>query len=359
MAGPRLLGGWTPRERARAAGVLCAVAVLHAVGFGTLALAVSPGQQAAGAQVLSLGLGLTAYMLGLRHAFDPDHIAAIDNVTRKLAADGSRPASVGFWFAAGHSAMVVALALLVVGAATNAGTLLDDTSPTRRVLGVAGTLASGGFLYLIAIVNLVALVGIYRVFVALRGGRFDERALEDQLAGRGVLARALRPVIRRISRPRQMFAVGVLFGLGFDTATEVTLLALAGSGAAAGVPWWAVLTLPALFAAGMCLMDSADGIFMSAAYDWAFASPVRKIYYNITVTGLSVAVALVVGTAELLGLLSEQLGWRGGLWDWVAALDLDVIGFVIVGMFVLTWLLAVLVWRFGRIEQRWAATPEG
>ena len=266
---------WNRKDWVQVCALVGVVAVLHAVGFGTLILVVAPHRYQVGAQVLSIGLGVTAYMLGLRHAFDADHIAAIDNVTRKLTADGARPKSVGFWFALGHSAMVVVLALLVVAAARTASVLLDDDSPTRHALGVAGTLASGGFLYLIGIVNVVALVGIWRVLAGLRAGRFDERELENQLDNRGVLARVLRPVMRRISRPAQMFAVGVLFGLGFDTATEVALLALAGTGAAAGLPWYAVLTLPVLFAAGMSLMDGLDGLFMSVAYDWAFAHPIR------------------------------------------------------------------------------------
>jgi high-affinity nickel-transport protein len=329
------------------------IAALHAVGFGTLILVVAPQRYQVGAQVLSIGLGVTAYMLGLRHAFDADHIAAIDNVTRKLTADGSRPKSVGFWFALGHSAMVVVLALLVVAAARTASVLLDTDSPTRHALGVAGTLASGGFLYLIGFVNVVALVGIWRVFAGLRAGRFNEQDLEDQLDSRGLLARLLRPVMRRIARPSQMFVVGVLFGLGFDTATEVTLLALAGTGAAAGVPWYAVLTLPVLFAAGMSLMDSLDGVFMSVAYDWAFANPIRKIYYNLTITGLSVVVALLIGTIELISVAHDDLGWNNPVTEWVSSLSLDNVGFVVVGVFITTWAAAVGFWRYGRPERRW------
>jgi high-affinity nickel-transport protein len=302
--------------------------------------------------VFSIGLGITAYIFGLRHAFDADHIAAIDNVTRKLTADGNRPKSVGFWFALGHSAMVVILALLVVGAARAAGVLLDDASSTRHVLGIAGTLASGGFLYLIAIVNLIALVGIWRVFTRMRDGRLDERELQQHLDNRGVVARALRPVMRRINRPGQMFAVGLLFGLGFDTATEVALLALAGTGAAAGVPWYAVLTLPVLFAAGMSLMDSIDGLFMSAAYDWAFANPIRKIVYNLAITALSVAVAWVIGTVELVSVLHDDLGWTNPVTAWVSTLSLNNVGFVIVFLFALTWVVALAAWRLRTVRVR-------
>ena len=350
---PRPVVSWNRGDWAQVCALVGVVAALHAVGFGTLILVVAPQRYQVGAQVLSIGLGVTAYMLGLRHAFDADHIAAIDNVTRKLTADGARPKSVGFWFALGHSAMVVMLALLVVAAARTASVLLDDHSPTRHALGIAGTVASGGFLYLIGIVNLVALAGIWRVFAGLRAGRFDERELEIQLDNRGLLARILRPVMRRIARPAQMFVVGVLFGLGFDTATEVALLALAGTGAAAGVPWYAVLTLPVLFAAGMSLMDSLDGLFMSVAYDWAFANPIRKIYYNLTITVLSVVVALLIGTVELVSVARDDLGWSNPVTEWIASISLDRVGFVVVGLFVVTWAAAIGFWRYGRRDQRW------
>jgi len=353
MALRRLVLSWNRKDWVQVCALVGVIAALHAVGFGTLILVVEPQRYQVGAQVLSIGLGVTAYMLGLRHAFDADHIAAIDNVTRKLTADGARPKAVGFWFALGHSAMVVVLALLVVAAARTASVLLDTDSPTRHVLGVAGTLASGGFLYLIAIVNVVALAGIWRAFAGLRAGRFNERELEDQLDNRGLLARLLRPVMRRIARPAQMFVVGVLFGLGFDTATEVTLLALAGTGAAAGVPWYAVLTLPVLFAAGMSLMDSLDGVFMSVAYDWAFANPIRKIYYNLTITGLSVVVALLIGTIELVSVARDDLGWSNPVTEWIASISLEHVGFVVVGLFVVTWAAAIGFWRYSRPERRW------
>lgn len=346
MAVNRRVGAWNRRDWTQAGAVLGAVAVLHLIGFGALFhLAAQP--YGAGAQVFSIGIGVTAYMLGLRHAFDADHIAAIDNVTRKLAADGRRPKSAGFWFALGHSAMVVVLALSVVVAAHGVGALLDDDSSARRVLGVAGTLASGGFLFLIAAVNLVALLGIWKVYAELRAGRFDERELQAQLDNRGLLARILRPVLRRITRPSQMFVVGGLFGLGFDTATEVALLALAGAGASAGLPWYALLTLPVLFAAGMSLMDSLDGMFMAAAYDWAFANPARKIYYNLTITGLSVAVAGLIGTVQLISVLHDNLGWTNPVTDWMSALSMDRIGVAVVGLFALTWAVAAGFWRFG------------
>jgi len=345
---------WDRKDWREFGALATAIVALHVIGFGSLVLLVAPNHYQVGTQVFGIGLGITAYTFGLRHAFDADHIAAIDNTTRKLTADGSKPKSVGFWFAMGHSTMVLVLAVLVVVAAKVAGELTDDNSPVRRDLGIAGTLASGLFLWLIGIINVVALVGIWRVFSALRRGEFDEASLEEQLDNRGFLARILRPVMKRIKRPIQMFPVGVLFGLGFDTATEVALLALAGTGAAAGLPWFAVLTLPVLFAAGMSLMDTADGLFMTVAYDWAFAKPVRKIYYNLTITGLSVAVALLIGTIELVGVLHDNMDWNNPFADWISAIDLNNVGFIVVGLFVVTWLGAVAYWKIGGIEKRWA-----
>ncbi len=349
----RLISSWDRRDWLEVSVLFGAIAALHAVGFAALVLLVAPHHYRVGAQVFSIGLGVTAYTFGLRHAFDADHIAAIDNTTRKLTADGARPKSVGFWFAMGHSMLVLVLALVVIAATKAAGVLLDDGSPARHALGIAGTLASGGFLYLIGIINVVALIGIGRVFVAMRRGRLDEAELEHHLDNRGLLARILRPIMKRITRPAQMFGVGMLFGLGFDTATEVALLALAGTGVVAGVPWYAVLTLPVLFAAGMTLMDTVDGLFMTVAYDWAFANPVRKIYYNMTVTGLSVAVALLIGTIELVGVLHNDLGWANPAIDWVGAINLNDFGFVIVALFVATWACAIAYWRYTGAERRW------
>jgi high-affinity nickel-transport protein len=214
---------------------------------------------------------------------------------------------------------------------------------------------SGAFLYIIAAINLVVLVGILKVFSRMRRGHFDEAALEHQLNSRGFMNRIFGRLTRSITKPWQMYPVGVLFGLGFDTATEVALLVLAGTGAAANLPWYAILCLPVLFAAGMSLFDSIDGSFMNFAYGWAFSKPVRKVYYNITITGLSVAVALLIGTVELLSLLATELHLTGGFWDWVSNLDLNVLGFAIVGLFVVTWVVAVAVWRFGHVEDRWTS----
>jgi high-affinity nickel-transport protein len=337
------------------------VAALHAVGFLTLIALVAPHHyRLGGAGAFTIGIGVTAYTLGLRHAFDADHIAAIDNTTRKLMSEGKRPLSAGFWFSLGHSTVVFALAfLLAIGIRSLAGPVRSDGSSLHRVTGWVGTLVSGGFLYVIAAVNIVILLGIIGVFREMRrGGGCDEIALEQRLAGRGLMNRFFGGVTRSITKPRQLYPVGLLFGLGFDTASEVALLVLAGGAAGAGLPWYAILCLPVLFAAGMVLMDTIDGSFMNFAYGWAFSKPVRKIYYNIAITGLSVAVALLIGTVELGGLAAEHLNLSGGFWGWFEAIDVNSLGLLIVGIFVSTWVIALAVWHIGRIEDRWGATIE-
>jgi nickel/cobalt transporter (NiCoT) family protein len=331
------------------------VLALHAVGFLIL-IAVLAHHRTGTAGALGVGVGVTAYTLGLRHAFDADHIAAIDNTTRKLMAEGKRPLSVGFWFSLGHSSIVFGLAFLIsIGVRALGGPVRDTSSNLHRVTGVVGTLISGGFLYLIAALNVVILIGIVKVFREMRSGRYDEQELEQQLARRGLMNRILGRLTRTVSEPRQMYPIGLLFGLGFDTATEVALLVLAGGAASAGLPWYAILCLPLLFAAGMSLMDSIDGSFMNFAYGWAFSKPVRKVFYNLTITGLSVAIAAVIGTIELGGLLASELHLSGAFWGWFENIDLNVLGFVIVGLFVATWAIALSVWRVCRIEERWGA----
>lgn len=333
------------------------IAALHMIGWFTLVAVVVPGHYSANGQSFGMGIGVTAYALGMRHAFDADHIAAIDNTTRKLMGQGRRPLSVGFWFSLGHSSVVFGLTfLLSLGLKSLAAPLKDDRSQLQRLTSLIGAAVSGTFLYAIAAVNLVALAGIWKVWRRMRAGVLDEQALEEQLDKRGLMNRLLGRVMNAIDKPWQMYPVGLLFGLGFDTATEVALLVMAASGAATGLPWYAVLCLPVLFAAGMSLLDTIDGSFMNVAYGWAFSLPVRKIYYNLTVTGLSVAVALIIGTVELLALLADQLGLTGGFWGWVAALNLNTVGFVVVGLFAAAWACALLVWKYGRIEQHWT-TP--
>ncbi|MFE7315577.1 HoxN/HupN/NixA family nickel/cobalt transporter [Streptomyces sp. NPDC057555] len=349
---------WQRRDTVRTAGLMTVIAALHVVAFGVLFLLVVPGHYAVGSQVFGVGLGVTAYTLGMRHAFDADHIAAIDNTTRKLMADGKRPVSVGFWFALGHSSVVVAMSALVAGGAQLAGTLMNDNSTTHQTLGLIGTTVSGTFLYLIAALNLVALLGILKVFRAMRSGAYDEQELEAHLDSRGFMNRILGRLTKSISRPGQMYPLGFLFGLGFDTATEVTLMVMAGSGAAAGLPWYAILCLPLLFAAGMSLFDTLDGTFMNFAYQWAFSNPVRKVYYNLTITGLSIAVAFFIGTIELVTVLHDKLGLDDPVSGAISSLNLDNAGFVIVGLFVVVWAAALAYWRLGGVEKRWATrTP--
>ncbi|MFF3919920.1 HoxN/HupN/NixA family nickel/cobalt transporter [Streptomyces sp. NPDC001852] len=350
----RVRGSMTRQEWIRVGGMAAFVLALHIIGWGTLVGIIAPQHFSVGKESFGIGIGVTAYTLGMRHAFDADHIAAIDNTTRKLMGEGQRPLSVGFWFSLGHSSIVFGLSLLLsLGMKTLAGPVRDDNSHLHQVTGLIGTTVSGTFLYLIAGINLVILAGIWKVFRQMRSGAYDEAALETQLNNRGFMNRLLGRVTGSISKPWQMYPLGLLFGLGFDTATEIALLVLAGSGAASGLPWYAILCLPVLFAAGMSLLDTIDGSFMNFAYEWAFSKPVRKVYYNLTITGLSVAVALIIGTVELLGLIADKFDLHGAFWDWVSGLDLNTVGFVIVGLFFATWAIALLVWKAGRIEEKW------
>ena len=330
------------------------ILLLHVVGWGVLIGLVAPRGYAVGGQLMGVGLGITAYTLGMRHAFDADHIAAIDNTTRKLMGEEKRPLSVGFWFSLGHSSVVfVMVTLLAFGVRALAAQLGDSQSSLQRATGVWGTAVSGTFLILIGLINLAALIGILKVFAGMRRGEFDEAAFEDQLDRRGFLNRILGRVTRAVTKPWHMYPVGLLFGLGFDTVTEVGLLVVAGGAAAANLPWWAVLTLPILFAAGMSLLDTIDGSFMNFAYGWAFSKPIRKIYYNITITALSVAVALLIGGVEIISILTQKLDITTGMLAAIGSVDLNGVGYWIVGLFVATWAIALAVWHFGRIEQRW------
>ncbi|MEV6771063.1 HoxN/HupN/NixA family nickel/cobalt transporter [Nocardia sp. NPDC051030] len=335
-----------------------AVLALHILGWGTLLLFVVPGHHVVQGAVFGVGLGVTAYTLGMRHAFDADHIAAIDNTTRKLVAENGRAKThtVGFWFALGHSTIVfVMVALLALGVRALAGPLEDEGSALHKWTGLWGTSVSGTFLIAIGLLNLAALVGIWKVFRRMRAGDFDEAELERALDDRGLLNRVLGPVVKLVRKPWQMYPVGLLFGLGFDTVTEVGLMVIAGGAAATGLPWYSILVLPVLFSAGMALFDSLDGSFMSYAYDWAFARPVRKIYYNLVITGLSVAVALLIGVQEIISIFVEKLDVTTGFVAWIGNLDLGDLGFIIVGLFVFTWAVALAVWRYTGVEARWEA----
>jgi high-affinity nickel-transport protein len=353
----RLRGLWASLGAAERRSVLAMAGVivaLHLAGFAIVVGLVAPHHYALGASgAFTVGLGITAWTLGLRHAFDADHISAIDNTTRKLMHEGRRPLSVGFWFSLGHSTIVFALAfLLAMGLRALAGPVKDSGSGLHAVTGWIGTLVSGSFLYVIAALNLAILVGIVSIFRQMRAGQFDEAALERKLAARGFFNRFLGRLARSVSSPRQMYPVGVLFGLGFDTATEVALLVIAGTAGAAGLPFYAVLSLPLLFAGGMCLADTLDGTLMNVAYDWAFSTPVRKVFYNLAITGLSVAVASAIGTIELSGLVFQKLDLSGGFWTWWESIDINLLGFVIVGLFVLVWAVALGYWRLARVEER-------
>jgi nickel/cobalt transporter (NiCoT) family protein len=299
------------------------------------------------------GLGTLAYTFGLRHAFDADHIAAIDNTTRKFLTDEKRSLGVGFFFSLGHSTIVFALTagLAVAAQTVNAGL------PTFQTYGgTIGASVSGTFLLLIGILNLLVLADIVRVFREMKTGRYDQEGLEQRLLDQGLMSRAfLRRLGDRIDTSWKMYPLGLLFGLGFDTATEIGLLAIAAGVATHQLPFLAIVSLPLIFAAGMSLMDTADGAFMSHAYGWAFSNPVRKVYYNITVTSLSVAVALVIGMIELMQVTAHHLALEGGFWGYLGELDFGMLGYVVVAMFVATWTLSVVLWKTRRIEERWGA----
>ena len=300
---------------------------------------------------LLLGTALLAYSFGLRHAVDADHIAAIDNVTRKLMQEGKRPVAVGFMFSLGHSTIVV------LGSAAIAATALalqHRMDGARVVGGVVGTLVSALFLFGIAIVNIVVLTSIYRAFVRVRNGApYVDEDFDMLLASRGFLARLFRPMFAMIRRSWHMYPLGVLFGLGFDTATEIGLLGISAAEASKGLPLWSIMAFPALFAAGMSLIDTTDNILMLGAYGWAFIKPVRKLYYNMTITFVSVVVALVVGGIEALGLVASEFHWSGLFWDAVLKLNgnFGALGYFIIGVFVLSWVLSIVIYKWRRFDE--------
>jgi high-affinity nickel-transport protein len=296
------------------------------------------------------GAGMTAYLFGLRHAFDADHIAAIDNTTRKMLAGGRRPMGIGFFFSLGHASVVFAL----VAALSLATRAADARIPAfQHYGGYVGAGVSGTFLWIIGILNLVVLLDVLRIFREMRGGEYDRERLENRLLERGMMSRFFGRFFRLIDASWKMYPLGLLFGLGFDTATEVGLLALAAGVATETVPLAGILSLPLLFAAGMSMMDTLDGAFMTGAYGWAFSNPVRKVYYNITVTSLSIVVALAIGTVELLQVLSARLELSGGFWDWLNGLDFETLGYFVVALFLVMWAASVSIWKLRRIEDRW------
>ena len=300
-----------------------------------------------------LGTAMLAYTFGLRHAFDADHIAAIDNVTRKLMQEGKRPVAVGFFFSLGHSTIVVLLSITIAVAATALQSKFDAFT---TVGGVVGTLVSAFFLFAIAAANILVLMSIYRTFHSVKnGGKFVEQDLDLKLSQRGIMGRVLRRFFHLIERSWHMYPLGVLFGLGFDTATEVGLLGISATQAAQGLSIWSILVFPALFTAGMSLMDTTDGVLMLGAYGWAFLKPIRKLYYNLTVTAVSVIVAVVVGGLEVLNLIGDRLRLTGGggFWGAIGAINdnFGVLGYIIVGIFVLSWLISFAVYRAKRYDE--------
>jgi len=302
-------------------------------------------------QPLLIGSALLAYSFGLRHAFDADHIAAIDNVTRKMMQEGRRPVGTGLFFSLGHSSVVLLLTLAIALGAAIAETQFDAL---KDIGGVVGTSISAVFLFLIAAANTVILVGVWKTFNRVRnGGAYDEADLDILLANRGFLARLFRGLFRRIGESWHMFPLGFLFGLGFDTATEVGLIGLSTTQAANGMSAWAVLVFPALFAAGMTLIDTTDSVLMLGAYGWAFVKPIRKLYYNLTITLVSVLVAVVVGGIEAAGLLVDQLDLKGGVWDVISMTNdnFGTLGYAIVGLFALAWLVSTIVYRVKRYDE--------
>jgi high-affinity nickel-transport protein len=342
------------RETVRLGGFFGLVALLHLLGWGFfLYYAHDFGRVYAGA-------GALAYSFGLRHAFDADHISAIDDTTRFLLQKGKRPLGVGFFFSLGHSTIVFSLSLAIAFAAQ---AVQRHIHTFQTIGGVIGATVSGTFLWIVGILNLIVLVGIMRVWKEMKTGTFKKDELEELLLQRGFMNRLLGSRFRNfISQSWQMYPVGLLFGLGFDTASEVGLLAITAaaatqttsSGAAIHIPFLGIIALPLLFAAGMSLMDTADGAFMSRAYGWAFSSPVRKVYYNMTTTALSVFVALAIGTIEYVQVMSEQLHLHGPLIDWVNALNFETLGYVIVGTFIVAWVGSVLLFKARRVEERWS-----
>lgn len=297
---------------------------------------------------LLAGLGVVAYVFGLRHGVDADHIAAIDNTTRKLMQESQRPFSVGFWFSLGHSTIVVGLIVALVFATR---TVVGHIPLLQSGGAVLGTAVSGVFLWLIGVINIVIVLNIYRIFKEMKRGNMDQNELESLLDNRGFLNRYFRPLFRIVKKPWQIYPIGVLFGLGFDTATEIGLIAISvGIGVSSSIPVWMILVLPYMFTCGMVLVDTTDGVTMRVAYGWAFLNPLRKIYYNLTVTVISVLVALAIGSAELLQVIATELRLTGPPWRWLSSLDFETMGFAIIILFLVSWLVSAAIWKYKRLD---------
>lgn len=329
-------------QRRSWAGYAIAVLALHAAGLALL-------MSAAGSHPALWGIGLLSYTLGMRHAFDADHIAAIDNTVRKLVQQNKRPHGVGFYFSLGHSSVVF---LMAVAMAFSVHWAMEKMPQFESVGGVIGASVSGLFLFAIGIMNLVILIQLFKLFVQYRRGHHTQDKFEELLESRGLFARLLRPLFRFIQRSWHIYPLGFLFGLGFDTASEIAVLSISAGAAKDAVPIAGILSFPILFAAGMSLFDTADGIFMTTAYKWAFATPLRKLYYNLTVTALAVVAALVIGVTELTQVIGENFGMTGTFWTWVQGLDFGILGFVLVGAFLIAWAVSYGVWKLLRLEKR-------
>jgi nickel/cobalt transporter (NiCoT) family protein len=350
----------SPVERRRVIGMYGSIAALHALGFFVFVAFVVPAHY----KGFGAGLSVLAYTLGLRHAFDADHISAIDNTTRKVmnerqGTDQPRPFSFGYFFSLGHSTIVVAMGVgIIIAEKTVFAAVSNNGSGLERFGGLFGTLVSACFLFLIGAMNLVILAGIMRVFRSMRRGDYDEAELERQLANRGFFYRFFGRWMKAIDKEWKIYPVGVVFGMGFDTATEVLLLGTTAFLAAEHLPWYAIMCLPILFTAGMTLMDTSDGLFMNLAYGWAFFNPVRKVYYNLAITGLSVAICFLIGGIETLSLIPYEvkgISQHSGFWGFMYNFNINTAGFAIVGLFIVTWVTAVLVWRYGHIEEKWGS----
>jgi nickel/cobalt transporter (NiCoT) family protein len=353
-------GAMTPEEKRRVSFMYASIAAMHALGFFIFIAFVVPAHY----KGLGIGVSVLAYTLGLRHAFDADHISAIDNTTRKVMSERQgtgepRPFGFGYFFSLGHSTIVVAMGIgIIIAEKTVFAAVSSSGSGLERFGGLFGTLVSAVFLFLIGAMNLVILAGIVKVFRSMRRGDYDEAELERQLENRGFFYRFFGRWMKAIDKEWKIYPVGVVFGMGFDTATEVLLLGTTAFLAAQHLPWYSIICLPILFTAGMTVMDTSDGIFMNLAYGWAFFNPVRKVYYNLAITGLSVAICFLIGGIEALSLIPYEIkgvSQHHGFWGFMYNFNINTAGFAIVGLFILTWTGAVLIWRYGRIEERWGA----
>ena len=325
------------------------IAIIFSILLTVTALGFSAAFVIGKIAVVLAGLGIVAYVFGLRHGVDADHIAAIDNTTRKLMQEGKRPCTVGMWFSLGHSTVVVAL---IIGLIVATRAVATNIPALQSAGAVIGTLVSGSFLWIIGFINAVIVIGIYKIFQTLKQGKLNQAELDNLLENRGFMNRFFRPLFKIISKPWQIFPIGLLFGLGFDTASEVALIAISvGIGVSTSIPLYYILILPLLFTCGMVTVDTADGVAMRVAYGWAFLNPIRKIYYNLTVTVISVLVAWAIGTIELLQVLSSELNLNGWFWSWLNALNFEMIGFGIVGIFVVSWLVSFGYWQYKKYDK--------